>query len=485
MSETSRGVPAERTPVERTNADPACGCAPTGDELTALGRPRRPVSRRRMLGMGALGVLALGSVGAVAGPLLPAFAADYPSWDDVQQAKRNQSSKAAEVSRIQGLIASLTERVARTQAAAEQAANEFYEAEEAFYAAAARAEDLQSQADAQAAEAIAASERAGRVASQLYRDGGDDTSLELFFSGSPDGAEDLLGRLGTMDKVLERNRETFAEAITARDSAQSLSDQAQVARDERDRLKQVAEEKMVASQEAALAAEQALEEQSEHLIVLEAQLSALQDETAETVAGYEAGVEARRRAEAAARRRAEAEARRLAEEARKRREAEEAANNSGGGGGGSSGGSSGGGGGQTSGSGWARPSGGWSTSRYGARPTICTPGYGCTGFHNGTDMATGCGAGVFAAGAGRVVFATGNGQFGNHIRIDHGGGIITTYSHMSALVIGYGSRVSAGQLIGREGRTGLSQGCHLHFEVVQNGRRINPEPFMAQRGVSI
>lgn len=466
------------------DALPECGCAPTPDERSAFAAPAgaRHLSRRWVLGLGALGLVA---AGAVAAPMLPAaFAVDYPTWDDVQRAKQSEASKAAEVSRIQSYIQQLQNNVATTRARAEQAAQEFFEAEEAYFAAAAKAEDLQAQADAQAAAATAASERAGRVASQLYRTGGDDTSLELFFSGSASSAEDLLSRLGTMDKVLERNKETFAEAVTARDSAQSLSDQAQVARDERDRLKQVAEQKMVESQAAAQAAEAALAEQSENLVVLEAQLAALQDNTAKTIADYQAGVEARRRAEEEARRRREEEARRLAAAAAAaeaaRLAALQAQQGSGGGGGGGTVAP-----GQPTSTGWARPSGGRTTSRYGYRETICTPYYGCTGSHNGTDMAAGCGAGVYAAASGRVIFATSSGQFGNHIRIDHGGGIVTTYSHLSGYSVGYGSNVSSGQLIGREGATGLAQGCHLHFEVRQNGYRINPESFMGARGVWI
>ena len=142
-----------------------------------------------------------------------------------------------------------------------------------------------------------AANKAGRVAAQLYRNGGDDTSLELFFAGSAANADDLLARLGTMDKLLERNQAVYADAVTARDSAQSLSDQAVVARDERDRLQQVAEQKMVEAQAAADAAQAALAEQETRRVELEAQLAALQDTTAKTIAEYQAGVEARRQAE--------------------------------------------------------------------------------------------------------------------------------------------------------------------------------------------
>ena len=456
---------------DASGPEPDCGCAPTAAEKQAnAAMAKRSVSRRWLLGAGALGVVAVGAIG---GPMLPAaFAATYPSWDDVQRAKGNEAAKAGEITRIEGLINQLQANVAATQAAAEQASTEYFQAEDDYLNSVMIADDLQAQADAQAAAASAASNQAGRVASQLYRTGGDDTSLELFFAGSATGADDLLGRLGRMDKVLERNKDTFATAVTAQNAAQSFSDQAVVARDERDKLKQIAEQKMAESQAAADAAQAALDEQSQYLVVLEAQLAALKDTTAQTIAGYQAGVEAKRKAEEEARRRAEEEARRLAAEA---------AANAGSGGGG------GGGGGQIGTTGWARPSSGRPSDRYGARATICTPGYGCTGAHNGTDMSTGCGAGVFAAYGGRVTFAAGNGQSGNQIHIDHGGGVVTRYSHIQegGFLVGRGANVSAGQLIGREGQTGLSYGCHLHFEVWINGVRTNPEVFMRARGISI
>jgi murein DD-endopeptidase MepM/ murein hydrolase activator NlpD len=427
------------------------------------------VNRRTAIGLGALG---LAGLAAIAGPLLPAaFAADYPTWDDVQAARGNEAAKAQEVQKIQGLIDGLTSEVARTQAEAERTSAEFYQAQQEFFDAAMRADQLQQQADEQAAKAVDSANKAGRVAAQLYRNGGDDTSLELFFAGSAASADDLLARLGTMDQLMARNQAVYADAITARDSAQSLSDQAAVARDERDRLQQIAEQKMVTAQQAADAAQAALLEQQTHLVDLEAQLAALQDTTAKTIAGYQAGVEAARKAaeEAAARARAEAE-----------RLAQEAAQHGGGGGGGGNGGS-------VVGSGWARPSSGYRTSGYGPRSVQCGNGYCSSGFHYGVDLASGCGSAIYAANAGTVVYAGPNYGYGNYIKLDHGGGVGTGYGHIQngGILVGYGQWVNSGQLIAYEGNTGNSFGCHVHFEVYINGRPTNPIPFMADRGISI
>jgi murein DD-endopeptidase MepM/ murein hydrolase activator NlpD len=452
---------------ETRDAIDECGCAPSPRERQALWPAS--ISRRGALGIGALAVVGFGALtGALAAP---AFAVDYPSWDDVEKAKANQAAKAREVTRIEGLIAGLKAEVARTQELAEKAADEFYIAQQAYFDAAQRALALQDQADAEAQKAVDAATRAGRVAAERYRDGGDDTSLELFFSGSAASADDLLARLGTMDKLLKRNQSVYADAITARDSAQSLTDQAEVARAERDRLQQIAEQKMVAAQQAADAAQAALDAQTAHLAVLEAQLAALKDTTSKTFAAYKAGVEARRKAREEAERRAREEAERRAREAA-----------AGGGGGGSAGG-----GGIVVGSGWARPSNGWRTSGYGRRTQICGPRYCSSSYHYGVDLADGCGSAIFAAHSGTVVYAGYNGGYGYYVKIDHGGGIGTGYAHIrrGGIHVRRGQHVSAGQHIASEGNTGNSFGCHLHFETYIDGYPVNPISFMADRGVSV
>ncbi|MCR2794314.1 M23 family metallopeptidase [Microbacterium sp. zg.Y625] len=462
-----------------------CGCAPTPAEQRAFAGG---VTRRGALTVGAFGLVA---AGALAAPFAPvAFAiAGYPSWDDVQRAKANEASKNAEVARIEQLINDLTADVAYKQGEAERLGLEYQAAQEAYEAAVERADSLQAQADAEEARALEAAQKAGRVASQLYRNGGDDTSLELFFSGSAATADDLLARLGTMDKLLAANQAVYTDAVMARNNAQSLSDQASVARDARDELKRAAEAKMVEAQAAAEAAQAALAAQTEHLGTLQAQLAALKDTTAQTVAGYQAGVEEERRQREERERRAREEAERRAREEAERIAKENAARPpaSGGGGGGGGGGNSGGGGGGGGGQGWVRPHGGWISSWFGNRGTICSNGY-CSGSgHRGIDFANGCGAYIYAAAAGTVVFAAYSGSWGNYIKIDHGGGIVTGYAHIrpGGYAVGYGQWVSAGQVIAYAGNTGASDGCHLHFEVYSGGVRIDPAPFLANRGVGV
>ncbi|WP_431779001.1 M23 family metallopeptidase [Microbacterium aurantiacum] len=483
--------------VHSDDASDDCGCAPTAAERARLWPV---VNRRNALGLGLIGAATLGTL---AGPMMPAaFAADYPTWDDVKRARANEAAKRSEISRIEGLIRSLADDVTAKRAEAERLADEFYVAQQEYFAAAYRADQLQAEADTQAAAAVDAANKAGRVAAQLYRQGGDDTSLELFFAGSAASADDLLSRLGTMDKLIQRNQAVYAEAITARDSAQNLSDLALQQRTERDRLQRIAEEKMVASQQAAAAAEAALQAEQSNRVRLEAQLAALRDTTSKTVAEYEEGVRVREEAERKAREEAERRAREEAERlarlererlAREQREREQAAANNGGGnsgGGGGGGGNSGGGGGGNSGgggggNGWARPSAGWRTSGYGPRSVQCGSGYCSSGFHYGVDLAAGCSAGIYAAAAGTVVYSGYNGGYGNYIKIDHGGGISTGYAHIRSggLFVGYGQRVGAGQLIAAEGNTGNSFGCHLHFEAYVNGGTVNPIDFLAARGI--
>jgi murein DD-endopeptidase MepM/ murein hydrolase activator NlpD len=97
--------------------------------------------------------------------------------------------------------------------------------------------------------------------------------------------------------------------------------------------------------------------------------------------------------------------------------------------------------------------------------------------HAGTDFGAPCGTPVRAAAPGKVVRSGWAGGFGNQVVIDHGimrgKNIATSYNHLSRYVVRSGS-VRRGQLIAYSGTTGLSTGCHLHFEVYVNGTHVNP-----------
>ncbi len=100
-------------------------------------------------------------------------------------------------------------------------------------------------------------------------------------------------------------------------------------------------------------------------------------------------------------------------------------------------------------------------------------------FHNGLDIAGACGNHIIAADAGIAYIEPfmGNG-FGNYIIVVHGNGWQTLYGHLARFTIRNGQTVARGQLIGYEGTTGNSTGCHLHFGVNHNGRWVNPRAYL-------
>jgi murein DD-endopeptidase MepM/ murein hydrolase activator NlpD len=106
------------------------------------------------------------------------------------------------------------------------------------------------------------------------------------------------------------------------------------------------------------------------------------------------------------------------------------------------------------------------------------PIFGDRRLHSGIDIAAPYGATVVAAGDGLVAFTGVMSGYGNVVVIDHGGGVATTYNHLSAFSVGRGQRVSRGSPIAAVGCTGYCTGPHLHFEVRIRGVPVDPMPYL-------
>ena len=123
---------------------------------------------------------------------------------------------------------------------------------------------------------------------------------------------------------------------------------------------------------------------------------------------------------------------------------------------------------------FAQPTGGRFSSPYGYR---VHPVYGTRKLHKGADIATGCGPPVGAAQDGVVEAAKWNGSYGNIVVVQHGGGLSTAYAHLEAFAVTSGP-VSRGETSGFVGTTGVSSGCHLHFEVREGGNPVDPMGYL-------
>lgn len=106
------------------------------------------------------------------------------------------------------------------------------------------------------------------------------------------------------------------------------------------------------------------------------------------------------------------------------------------------------------------------------------PLHGRTRFHGGIDLAASYGTEVPAAAGGTVVSAREQGGYGLTVVVSHGDGYQTRYAHLSSIDVREGDSVGKGTLVGRVGSTGRSTAPHLHFEVLQEGRRIDPDRFV-------
>jgi murein DD-endopeptidase MepM/ murein hydrolase activator NlpD len=115
------------------------------------------------------------------------------------------------------------------------------------------------------------------------------------------------------------------------------------------------------------------------------------------------------------------------------------------------------------------------------------PILGYVKMHTGVDWATAYGTPIFASGNGVVEKVGWEGGYGKYVRIKHNNGYETAYGHMSAFAKGLepGKRVRQGQVIGFVGSTGMSTGAHVHYEILVNGRFVDPIRIKLPRGRSL
>ena len=372
----------------------------------------------------------------------PAYADEYPTWEEVQEARKDVARAEAKVKEIMAILERLEVAAAEAEEEAARLGEIYYEALYELDEATFQQAQLQSQADSAAVVAEESRMKAGQFVAELARVGGADLTATLFISG--DDANQLLSRIGYAAKIAEQTDGIYARALSDQNTAQALSDQAEVARQIREELQLVAEAAYDEANAAAMRAYSAVEAQLENSARLEAQLEVLIEQREATEADYQKGVIARQQSEIMG----------MIDP------------------------------GQISASGWARPSGGYISSHFGPR---IHPIYGIARLHAGIDLATPCGRPVYAARSGRVSYSGWLGTFGNFIRVTHEDGYTTGYAHLQSgsLYVRLGESVVTGQLIARIGNTGGSTGCHTHLETRQNMVAQDPYPFFLNRGIRL
>jgi murein DD-endopeptidase MepM/ murein hydrolase activator NlpD len=390
--------------------------------------------------------IALLPVWAIAGAAAPSsYAAssdDAPeiTWAQVAAAQASVAATKALAKEIKAQVAALQTSVKAAQDDADAKGDVYAKAQAAYDNQEFIAEKLQAQADAAQKKADAAKKRAGEMIAQAGRAGGSG-DLTASLLGDSSSASTLLSRLGYANQIGERFSQVYAKALQLEKNAQSITKQANAAAAAAAKLKDVAQTAFAAAQAAAGAASDALKAARSKFADLSAKLTKLEGAADQALKKYNDSLVAKWGPGAA---------------------------------------------GVVSASGWANPANGYLGDRFGMR-YFPLPPHGWS-LHTGQDISgTGCGAPIYAAHSGTVTFAGRDGDLGNFIEIDNGGGITTGYGHIIAggILVRIGQHVGPGQNIAKTGRTGAATGCHLHFMVRINGALTDPLPFMRDRGVTL
>jgi cell wall-associated NlpC family hydrolase len=214
---------------------------------------------------------------------------DYPTWQDVQNAKNNQAATAAEISRIEGLLTALENTAEELGKVAQQKAEDYAVARDALAAATQKVDRLSSRADEAQERADESASRAARLIAQLARTGGGDITLNLIMGSSTD-TDELLSRLSTMNRVSESATDILTRAQFDQNLASSLAQDAKAAEKVRKSLAADAQDALDVAQKASDAAEAEVAAQQAHVDQMYAQLATLKNTTAQVERDYQEGL---------------------------------------------------------------------------------------------------------------------------------------------------------------------------------------------------
>ena len=418
----------------------------------APGRQRPARRRRSRFLAGAVAAVATGVLVVSGGGVALADPVN-PSDQQIGDARAAQDAAAAEVGRLQGLVAEANVALEQAQVQAEAAGVAYLVAEEARVAADAVAEqaarDLQAAADAVAV----AQAQLAEFSRETYMDNSQfSRGMALLDAAGP---EDLIRKAAMLEYVADHQVDALDVLEGARVAQANADAAARTARDEKAAAELAAQtakaqaEAQVGAQQAAVATvsaqKSALDQQLQAAEMQLLQLQGARD-------AYQAWVAQKAAEEAAAR---EAEARALALAAQDQTA-------------------------DTGGAGYVRPASGVTSSCYGAR-------WGVT--HYGVDIAAPIGTPIYAAATGVVQRAGPATGFGLAVYIRGDDGAVTVYGHVNEYYVQTGERVQAGDQIAEVGNRGQSTGPHLHFEVhpggAMYGGQVDPVPWLRARGISI
>lgn len=216
---------------------------------------------------------------------------DYPSWDEVEQARSNEAAAAEKIEEIEGILIRLEAEAAVLNQAALELGEDYAIAQTALDAATAKLDKLKDQSDAAQDRADESEQRVAVIVAQLARNGGGDVTLGLLL-GSADDTDSLLARLGTADRLSASSAAMLERAIYDKKTSQALAKDAKAAEKERQKLADASQEKYDAAQTAADAAQAKADDQRADIDRMYAQLATLKGTSEAVEREYQEGLAA-------------------------------------------------------------------------------------------------------------------------------------------------------------------------------------------------